>query len=66
MLETVKRLVANFADGDFGLDAKVVNVLPGLLVAGLAHRVLGLVLVVQMLPELKDGSFRCTTFHYVT
>ena len=61
LLEVVKVFVADFTDRVCWLNAKVVDVRPGLLVAVLAHRVLAFMLVVQMLAELKYNTKCC--FH---
>ena len=57
LLKVVKIFIADFTDGVVGLNAKVVDVWPGLLVAVLANGVLGLVFVKEMLPELKKIKF---------
>jgi hypothetical protein len=52
LLDVVKSFIADFTDGVVRLNAKVVDVRPGLLVAVLANGVLGLMLVEEMLPKL--------------
>ena len=53
MLEALEVSITDFTDAVGRLDAEVIDVLPGLLVTAFAHRVLGLVFVVKMLPKLN-------------